>query len=292
MNKKIDLTTDVWDNYELIDSGENSKLERYGEIILSRPETQAIWNKSKPNAWAGSKAYFSFDGKKGSWKTEQGVPDTWQVLWKNMKLSVRLTAFKHTGIFPEQSQNWEWIERQTKKLNNPNVLNLFGYTGAATVVAALSGATVTHIDASKQSLTWAHENAKESGVNEGSIRYLLDDVLRFVKREVRRGTKYDGIILDPPAFGRGAKGEVWHIEKDLPVLMTLLHEILSDSDGAFFVLSGYAAGYSAKSFMQLTEDVFKNIEISYGELSIKETETERVIPAGIYVRFARGQEPS
>lgn len=292
MTKRLDLITHAWNDYELLDSGDNTKLERYGDVVLSRPETQAIWNKSKPDAWSNAKAFFSFDGKKGSWKTESGLPDTWNVSWENMKLSVRLTTFKHTGIFPEQAPNWKWITEHVETLNEPEVLNLFGYTGAASVAAALAGAHVTHIDASRQSLTWAHENARISKVSEGNIRYLLDDALRFVKREVRRGVKYDGIILDPPAFGRGAKGEVWHIEKDLPILINALHKILSETNGSFLVLSGYAAGYSPSSFMQLIKDTFNDVDISYGELSISESNTDKIIPAGIYVRFVRGLNAS
>ncbi len=292
MIKRLDLITHSWDDYELLDSGDNSKLERYGDIILARPETQALWHKERARAWAGAGAFFSWEGKKGIWKIAKDVPDTWCIAWHDMRLSVRLTAFKHTGIFPEQAPNWEWITERVKGLHEPKVLNLFGYTGAASIAAALAGAHVTHVDASKQSLTWSRENAQNSGVAQDKIRYLLDDAMRFAKREVRRGEHYDGIILDPPAFGRGAKGEVWHIEKDLPVLIETLHELLVDTSGAFFVLSGYAAGYAPQSFAQLTQNVFTDVNTSYGELSIKESGTNRVIPAGIYTRFARGLDAS
>jgi 23S rRNA (cytosine1962-C5)-methyltransferase len=167
------------------------------------------------------------------------------------------------------------------------VLNLFGYTGIATLAAAHPGASVTHVDASKQSLDWAHENARLSGIPEDKIRWIPDDALAFVKREARRGAKYDGIILDPPAFGRGAKGEVWKIEEDFPALLEALKEIFSDKPGSFFLINGYAAGYAPRSFAQAVESVFGEVAGESGELHIKESTSERAVPAGIYVRFVR-----
>lgn len=168
----------------------------------------------------------------------------------------------------------------------PQVLNLFGYTGIASLVAVQAGAFVTHVDASKQSLDWAHENARLSGVAEDAIRWILDDALSFAKREARRGARYDGIILDPPAFGRGAKGEVWRIEEDFPTLLESLKTIFSEKAGSFFLLNGYAAGYASRSFAQAVEDIFPNSNGESGELHIQES-SGRIIPAGIYVRFAR-----
>jgi len=167
------------------------------------------------------------------------------------------------------------------------VLNLFGYTGIASVVAAQAGAKVTHVDASKQSLDWAHDNARRSGLGEDAIRWILDDALTFVKREARRGVRYDGIILDPPAFGRGAKGEVWKIEEGFPELLESLKEILSENPGSFFLLNGYAAGYAPRSFAQAVESTFGATDGEAGELFIQESSSDRVIPAGIYVRFVR-----
>lgn len=175
----------------------------------------------------------------------------------------------------------------SEKVDAPKVLNLFGYTGIASVVAAHAGAIVTHIDASKQSLDWAHDNARLSGITEGQIKYLFEDAVAFVKREARRGNKYDGIILDPPAFGRGAKGEVWKIEEQLQELIEMTKELLCDKPGSFYLLNGYAAGYSAQSFAQLVESIFGDVPISYGDLNIKESNSERVIPAGIYTSFIR-----
>ena len=279
-----------WSDYELLDSGENMKLERFGDIVVVRPETQALWNKQKPELWNTAHAEFAFRDKKGVWDMKKPVPESWQLSWHDSKFLARLTGFKHTGVFPEQAPNWEWLSarcRDVVRPDMPHVLNLFGYTGIASVVAAQAGAFVTHVDASKQSLDWAHENARLSNVPEDSVRWILDDALAFVKREVRRGAKYDGIILDPPAFGRGAKGEVWKIEEDLPALLASLKELLSEKSGSFLLINGYAAGYAPRSFAQAVESAFGETGGECGELYIKESYSERVIPAGIYVRFAR-----
>lgn len=292
------LTTLPWEDYELLDSGDGEKLERFGTVILARPETQALWKKGHPELWENADATFVFEDKRGEWKMKKKVPESWEVTRGPLRFMARLTSFKHTGIFPEQEPNWEWIATRMFDLESrpffgrtldeqPNVLNLFGYTGIASLVAAQQNAFVTHIDASKQSLDWAHENAKLSGVGEKSIRWILDDALAFVKREARRGATYDGIILDPPAFGRGAKGEVWKIEEDFTPLLEALKEIFSDKPGSFFLVNGYAAGYAPRAFAQAVESVFGPTSGECGELFIKESASERVIPSGIYVRFVR-----
>lgn len=281
-------TTRSWDDYELLDSGDNMKLERFGTIVVARPETQALWKKQKPELWNTAHAEFAFRDKKGGWTVKKDVPESWEMGWGSVRFTAQLTGFKHTGVFPEQVPNWEWTKDLIAHMDAPRVLNLFGYTGIASVVAAQAGAKVTHVDASKQSLDWAHDNARRSGLSEDSIRWILDDALAFVKREARRGASYDGIILDPPAFGRGAKGEVWKIEESFPELLEALKEILSEKPGSFFLVNGYAAGYATRSFAQAIEGVFGPIENSEeGELYIQESTTERVIPAGIYVRFVR-----
>lgn len=310
------LTALPWSDYELLDSGDNMKLERFGEIIVARPETQALWRKLRPDLWDSAHATFAFEDKKGKWEMKKSVPESWPMSWRDAKFVARLTSFKHTGIFPEQEPNWQWIKDQVKRLTKleellrkqsglpgeagtgdprtfsqevpqASILNLFGYTGIASLAAAQAGAFVTHVDASKQSLDWAHENARLSGLGEDTIRWILDDALAFVKREARRGAQYDGIILDPPAFGRGAKGEVWKIEEDFQTLLASLKEILSDKAGSFFLLNGYAAGYAPRSFAQAVESVFGEVENECGELHIKESASDRVVPAGIYVRFVR-----
>lgn len=281
------LLTLPWNDYELLDSGGGMKLERFGEFILARPETQALWKKQKPELWEAAHAEFSFHDKKGEWDMKKPVPESWQMTRGNLTFLARLTSFKHTGVFPEQEPNWTWIRERVQKLGAPNVLNLFGYTGIATLAAAEAGASVTHVDASKQSLDWAHENARRSHIPEDKIRWILDDAFAFAKREVRREAKYDGIILDPPAFGRGAKGEVWKIEEDLPKLFATLKDILSDKPGSFLLVNGYAAGYAPRSFAQAVESAFGDTNGECGELFIQETSSSRVVPAGIYVRFVR-----
>jgi len=297
------LVTNGWEGYELLDSGENMKLERFGEVVVARPETQALWAKLKPELWGSAHALFAFRDSKGSWEVKKQIPDVWEVPLGSVTCLARLTGFKHVGIFPEQEPNWKWVAEQCRTLRSrvgtlsergeeardtaPKVLNLFGYTGAASLVAAHSGGLVTHVDSSKQSLDWAHENARRSKLGEDKIRWILDDALAFVKREARRGAKYDGIILDPPAFGRGAKGEVWKIEEDLPKLLEALKGLLSEKLGSFFLLNGYAAGYAPLSFVQAVESVFGNVLGESGELRIQESQTNRAIPAGIYVRFVR-----
>ena len=284
--KNANLTIGPWSDYELLDSGDGQKLERYGAFTLVRPETQALWSPRRPELWKEANAEFRRHGEKGEWKTRE-CPDAWDMSWKDLQFAVRLTSFKHTGVFPEQAGNWEWIREQVGHIQAPHVLNLFGYTGVATLAAAKAGAHVTHVDASKQSNAWAKENAERSDIPEGSVRYILDDALKFVEREVRRGASYEGVILDPPAFGRGAKGEVWHIEEDLPRLLRALAKLLSPKPGSFFLLNGYAAGYAPQSFAQAVHDHFVFKEGEFGELRIAESVPDRCVPSGIYVRFVR-----
>ena len=282
----INLITEPWKDYELIDSGDNKKLERYGKYVICRPETQALWKPLKTDAWKKCDAEFEWKEGKGSWQ-KNNLPESWEMSWQNVSFISQLTSFKHTGVFPEQAPNWAWLADKVSKLKEPKVLNLFGYTGIASVICAKNGAKVTHLDASKQSNAWAKKNAELSGIEEGGIRYILDDGLKFSEREVRRGSVYDGIILDPPAFGRGPKGEVWKIEEQFPRLMETLEKLLSKKPSAFFLLNGYAAGYSPQSFLQAVESYFPKTKSESGELHIKESESLRCIPSGIYVRFAR-----
>lgn len=277
-----DLTIQNWPSYELIDSGEHMKLERFGDVILARPETQAIWKKQNPGAWQTAHAVFESNDGKGLWKNT-AAPQEWEVRYQEVAAIARLTNFKHIGIFPEQAPNWDWIKEVVSKKNAPRVLNLFGYTGIASIAAAHSGAHVTHVDASRQSLDWAKDNMLASGLREDAIRWILDDALQFVKREAKRGNVYDGIILDPPAFGRGAKGEVWHIEDDLPKLMHELTKLCAPQ--GFLLLNGYAAGYTPQSFLQLVQSYFPQAMSEYGELQLPE-KTGRLISSGIYVRCA------
>jgi 23S rRNA (cytosine1962-C5)-methyltransferase len=283
--KNKNLLIGPWPDYEILDSGSDRKLERWGKHILIRPETQAIWEPRHPELWNEARAEFKFVGAKGVWRND-GAPGSWELAWRDARFSARLGSFKHLGVFPEQVANWGWIADRVKSLKAPKVLNLFGYTGIASIVAAQAGAEVTQIDASKQSNAWAKENAKLSGVPSGAIRFLEDDALSFVLREVRREAEYDGIILDPPVFGRGPKNEVWRIEENLPRLLRELQKIFSGRPGSFFLLNGYAAGYSAISFAQAVADIFPDADGEFGELQIAESgSSDRVIPSGISVRF-------
>lgn len=273
-----------WADYELLDSGEGMKLERFGKLILARPDTQTLWNKHDPKRWKEAEATFAAKDGKGKWQKKATASDQSEMTFDDLRFSIRLGSFKHIGVFPEQADNWQFIKDKVSKLNEPKVLNLFGHTGIASLVAAKAGAFVTHVDASKQSLDLASTNASLSGIARDKVRWIPDDALAFVRREIRRGTKYDGIILDPPAFGRGAKGQVWHIESDLPKLFALLRELLKDEAGSFLVLNGYAAGYSPVSFAELVKEYFPQIKGTYGELLIAEDVSGRTLPSGIYVR--------
>lgn len=304
------LVHEGWDEYALLDSGGNRKLERYGEFVLARPETQALWKPTRPALWKTADAEFHFGdhegagrgGKGGTWrKKNAAMPDAWEMSWNSIRFRVRLTSFKHTGIFPEQAANWEWIAERVSMLRSqlqgaPRILNLFGYTGIASLVAARHGADVTHCDSSKQSNTWARENATLSNLDRkdidhgGSVRYITDDALKFAEREGRRGTTYDGIILDPPAFGRGAKGEVFRIEEHLPKLLAACARLFArDRAGAFFVVNGYAAGYAPQSLLQAVQDAFPGIDATtigeFGELHLRESSAGHIVPSGIYARF-------
>lgn len=269
----------TWDDYELIDAGQNMKLERFGAVILARPETQALWPKAHPEMWERAHATFLFEKGKGVWDGT-GAPHTWEVTWRDMTLHLERTNFKHIGVFPEQAANWEWIDDMVRAKGTPRVLNLFGYTGAASIVAAQAGGQVTHVDASKPTLTWANENREASGLADDAIRWIVDDALLFTKREGKRGNRYDFIIMDPPAFGRGAKNEVWHIERDLPVLLRYCVDILAE--GGVLLVNGYAAGYTPESLHHVVRAYFSKHRVICGELRVGNTDT--VISSGIYVR--------
>lgn len=273
-------------DYKLLDSGVGEKLERFGEVVLARPDPQALWPKRLGTEWG--KADGIFDTHERQWKFKATVPRQWPINFAGLQFLIRPSAFKHTGLFPEQQQNWKWIR---EKINgaarrNVSILNLFGYTGGATLAAAAAGAEVTHLDGSKAALNWARENAALSGLAEAPIRWILDDARSFVRREIRRGRHYDGIVLDPPAFGRGPKGEVWKIEDDFLQLLTLCQQLLSDSP-ILFLVNGYAAGYSAISYANALASLFENGTLEAGELALVESgPAGRVLPAGIFSRLS------
>ncbi|MFA5651774.1 MAG: class I SAM-dependent methyltransferase [Candidatus Paceibacterota bacterium] len=287
MEPKI-LTTKPSADYELIDSGNEEKLERYGKYIVRRPDPQALWKKSQSETeWKNADAIFDADRK--VWKKKnESMQNEWQISFDNLKFNIKPTAFKHTGVFPEQEPNWQFIKSKIKDAKRPvKVLNLFGYTGGATMAALSAGAEVTHVDGSKSAITWAKENAQLSGLINKSVRWIIDDARKFVMREIKRGGKYDGIIMDPPSFGRGGKGEIWKIESDFIKLLDECQKILSNKP-LLFIVNGYAAGYSSNAYY----NALKPIVLKYGgifeigELTILESKGKRLLPCGIFARWS------
>lgn len=311
--KYLTLITNPSADYELLDSGDGEKLERFGNVILARPDPQALWSRRlPPNVWGRAAAHFLQNARTGRWNINAGANlSDWTVKINNLNFLLELSSFKHTGIFPEQSSNWSWIMDVIRKENiargandgtnaaKVSVLNLFGYTGGATLAAASAGAEVCHVDASKVSIVRAKKNAALSGLSDAPIRFILDDALAFVKREARRGKKYDAIIMDPPSFGRGPKGEIWKVEKDLPELITACRKILADKP-VFALINGYAAGYSPITYLNNLKLLIgadmgnsfnvrqgatgQKMSVEYGELAIKESGDGRLLPAGIFAR--------
>lgn len=239
-------TVQGFNDYELIDADSGERLERWGDIILIRPDPQVIWSgKRKDSRWSNANAIYHRSASGGGyWEKLKNVPDVWSVSYGDLTFRLKPMGFKHTGLFPEQAVNWSLAEELIKKANREvSVLNLFAYTGAATIACLKAGAKVTHVDASKGMVQWAKENAAASGVADKNVRWLVDDCLKFVKREIRRGNKYDAIIMDPPSYGRGPNGEVWKLEQQLAELLGETGKILSD-DAIFFFLNSYTGGLS------------------------------------------------
>lgn len=238
--------SDRWRDYALLDAGDGMKLERWGDFILARPEPQAVWPVQNAALWQGAHAtYHRARTGGGSWSYTQKLPESWQVCYgEDLRFVVRPTGFKHTGLFPEQAVNWDWMRARIAAAGRPvQVLNLFAYTGGATLACAAAGASVVHVDAAKGIVTWARDNAKHSGMLQAPIRYIVDDALKFVQREARRGRTYDGIVMDPPSYGRGPDGQMFKFEKDVYRLIEACTRILSD-DALFFVLNSYTAGFA------------------------------------------------
>jgi 23S rRNA (cytosine1962-C5)-methyltransferase len=294
--KYINLITQSTADYELLDSGEGVKLERYGQYVLSRPDPGALWKKNlPPKIWADADGQFIRQGEKGKWQQKKDLPASWSIVFGRLKLLIKPSSFKHTGLFPEQEPNWTWMSELISgsvPLNSGGptpelkVLNLFAYTGGATLACAKAGAEVVHLDASKKAIDWARENAELSGLADKPIRWILDDAMVFLKREVKRGNKYDGIIMDPPSFGRGPKDELWKIEEDFIKLFDLCLALLSDKP-LFFLINGYASGYSPIAYGNNLELLVKKYggSIELGELAIQESKSERLLPAGIFARW-------
>jgi 23S rRNA (cytosine1962-C5)-methyltransferase len=287
------LTPTHWQDYELIDSGGFEKLERFGKFILIRPEPQAVWNRSlRLEEWEKqSSATFKIeksDPEKGRWILKKGMPEQWWIHYSHAGLNLRfrlgLTAFRHIGIFPEQAENWDYIYDFIRKLKvkNPRVLNLFAYTGGASLAAKAAGADVMHVDSVKPVINWARENMEGSELND--IRWVVEDALKFVKREVRRGNIYQGIILDPPAYGRGADGEKWVLDDNINEMIHLCSQLLS-KENAFLILNMYSIGFSALVAENLVNSYFHSFSAKeLGELFIRDS-FEKRLPLGTYIRF-------
>ncbi len=286
-------------DYELLDSGEEEKLERYGKYILRRPDPQALWNKRLPESeWKKAGGTFFRDELRKGWMKKEGMLNEWQVSFDDLKFNIKPSAFKHTGVFPEQKPNWEWIKEVIlfrkndsidKGVSEPiKVLNLFGYTGGATLAALSVGADVTHVDGSKSTVNWAKENAEASGLANKAVRWITDDARKFVMREIKREGRYDGIIMDPPSFGRGGKGELWKIEDNFLPLIEQCSKILSDNP-LFFLINGYAAGYSSQAYLNALKPIMEKFggKFEIGELTIEEKDSKRLLPCGIFVRWSK-----
>lgn len=286
------VTTTASPDYELLDSGDGEKLERFGSVVLSRPDPQALWKKNLPDTeWKKADFEFSRTEAGGEWKSRKGKElQKWDINFGGLKLGIKPTAFKHTGLFPEQSANWDWMRHviTSSGRSNINVLNLFAYTGGATLACAQVGAKVVHIDGSKSAVQWARDNAELSGLSEKPIRWILEDARVFVGREVKRGNKYDAIIMDPPAFGHGANKEIWKIEEHFMSLIEECIQLLSD-EPLFFVVNGYSAGYSAIAYENALEGLVKKYggKVEIGELTLEETGSKRLLPCGIFARWSR-----
>ena len=276
--------------YELVDSGLGQKLEKYGPYTFARPDPEALWNRSlTAKEWDNTDLKFIRKSTRTQWIIKEGVPKSWTVEFGGLTFSIKPTSFKHTGLFPEQLLNWQWMEEVIKNENRKvKVLNLFAYTGGASLAAARAGAEVCHVDGSKTAVAWARENAELSGLSEAPIRWIVEDVILFLKREIKRGNKYDAIIMDPPSFGHGPKDELWKIEESFLGLMQLCKEILSD-DPLFVLINGYTAGYSPITYQNNLMDMMTENKgsIEVGELTIKESNTQRLLPCGIFARWQK-----
>ena len=279
-----------WKDYECISAGNGEKLERWGNIILRRPDPQAMWPIENNKLWDNTDAFYHRSNKGGGyWDFNKTLPEFWTISYKNLKFKVSPTNFKHTGLFPEQAANWDFSMSKIKNANRPiKVLNLFAYTGGATMAASAAGAVeVVHVDASKGMTEWAKENMKLCGLENNKIRFIIDDCLKFVEREARRGNKYDVIIMDPPSYGRGPNGELWKFEHNLYNLIQSCMKILSD-EPLFFLINAYTTGISSTVLLNILKTT---MEAKYGgkveadEIGLPITDNSLVLPCGIYGRW-------
>ena len=274
-----------WKDYELLEMKNGMKKERWGEYILVRPDPQIIWNEdSKFNDFDA--IYYRSNKGGGHWEYKNKLKDNWQIKYKNLTFNIKPMSFKHTGLFPEQAINWDYmIDKIKSSKREIKVLNLFAYTGGATVACLYAGASVCHVDSSKGMVSWAKENVYSSNLADKKVRFIVDDVIKFVEREIRRGNKYDAIIMDPPSYGRGANKEVWNIETDLYKLLKLCNNILSEKP-LFFIINSYTTGLSPtvlENLLKLT--IKRNGKITSGEIGLQQKNSEMILPCGIYGRW-------
>ncbi len=283
---------DGWKDYELIDCGGGEKLERWGKYILVRPDPQAIWQTPRLDPrWAKANARYARSATGGGAWAKKDVPERWSAQYKNLTFNVKPINFKHTGLFPEQAANWDFCGDLIRKAGRPvSVLNLFAYTGAATVACATAGASVCHVDAARGMVAWAKENAQSSGLADAPIRYIVDDCAKFAQREIRRGHRYDGIIMDPPSYGRGPSGEVWKLEENLWPFVELVSQLLSDQP-LFFLINSYTTGLAPSVLTYILETLVTKKHGGHTEsqeLGLPVTNTGLCLPCGATGRWMAG----
>ena len=281
-----------WKDYKIIDMANGQKLEKWGNIILSRPDPQIVWkNKSFPNEWKNANAVYTRSKTGGgNWEYKKKTPDFWKIKYKDLCFNIKTMGFKHTGLFPEQAVNWDWMRKKIETSKREiKVLNLFAYTGGATVACLASNASVCHVDSSKGMVNWAKENVQSSGLEKRKVRYIVDDVVKFVNREIRRGNKYDAIIMDPPSYGRGTNGEVWQFEDNIYDLVELCSNVLSDNP-LFFLINSYTTGISSTvlaNILNLTISKKFKGKVSSGEIGLPMENSNLILPCGIYGRWEK-----
>lgn len=278
-------SSDFWNDYELLDTSSGERLERWGDVILIRPDPQVIWNTERKNPlWHNAHArYLRSNSGGGKWQVYKRIPDSWRIRYRDLTFNVKPMGFKHTGIFPEQAVNWDLASDIIKKSDRElNILNLFGYTGCATIACLKAGARVCHVDASKGMVNWAKENAESSDVSDKPVRWIVDDCAKFVSREIRRGHRYDGIIMDPPSYGRGPSGEIWKLEERIYDFVNLCADVLSDH-AKFVILNSYTTGLSPSVMEYLLATAIQSRfggEVSCDEIGLKVTQTGLTLPCG------------
>ncbi len=293
METPLVLATEPSQSYELIDSGDGEKLEKIGGYTIIRPDPRIIWQKHMPHLWSTVDAHYIRTSKtEGHWKIRNNPPQNWRTSFGRLVFTLRPMDFKHIGVFPEQVSNWEWLQKKITNYqlriskSNLKILNLFAYTGGATMAAISVNAHVTHVDSSRGAIEWAKKNILASELHTNHVRFIEDDVYAFLKREARRGNTYDGIIMDPPRFGRGAKGEVFKLEKDLPKLMTAAHSVLSKNP-ALFLINVYTSDLSPFSLANALSDLIHVGTVEFGELTIRESAGGRLLPCGVFTRWLK-----